>query len=75
MKVITGTVVDGKVEVPSDTLEEGAPVAILAPDPDEPIKLTSAEERDLLAAVEDIRRGEYVDGLDLLNELRSRVGD
>jgi hypothetical protein len=75
MKVITGTVVDGKVELPSDTLEEGAPVAILAPDPDEPITLTEAEERDLLEAVEDIRRGEYVDGLDLLGELRSRVGD
>jgi len=75
MKVITGTVVDGKVEVPSDALEEGAPVAILAPDPDEPIQLTPAEEQDLLAAVEEIRRGEFVDGHDLLNELRSRVGD
>lgn len=72
MKVITGTVVDGKVDLPANVLCEGAQVAVLAPDPDEPIALSSEEERELSAAMEAIRRGEFVSGADLLLELRSR---
>lgn len=71
MKVITGTVVGGKVELPGDALGEGSHVAILAPDPDEPFALTADEEQELLTAMEAIRRGEYVNGTDLLAELRS----
>jgi hypothetical protein len=40
-------------------------------DPDEPVELSPAEERELLEAMEEIRRGDYIDGEDLLNELRS----
>jgi len=43
------------------------------PDSDEsgePVRLSSAEERELVEAMDQIRRGEYVDGQDLLNELR-----
>jgi hypothetical protein len=35
------------------------------------VLLSPAEERELLEAMEEIRRGEYVDGDDLLRELRS----
>lgn len=71
--MITGTVVGGKVELPGDALGEGAHVAILAPDPDEPVALTADQEQELLSAMEAIRRGEYVNGTDLLAELRSRA--
>jgi hypothetical protein len=71
MKVITGTVVDGKVELPAELLAEGVHVMILAPDSDEPIRLSTAEESELLEAMEAINRGDFVDGDDLLNEIRS----
>ena len=43
---------------------------------DEPIRLSAAEESELFEAMEEIRRGEYEDGDDLLklNELRQASG-
>jgi hypothetical protein len=73
MKVISGTVIGGKVEVPSDALAEGDRVAILAATSGEPIQLTPEQEDELVAAVEDVQRGKYVDGQDLLAELRRRT--
>lgn len=72
MKVITGTVVDGKIDVPPDALREGAQVAVLAPDPDEPIVLSAEDESSLMAAMDSIRRGDFIEGSDLLHELRTR---
>jgi hypothetical protein len=71
MKAITGTIVGGRVEVPEEFAAEGVQVVVLAPESGEPIQLSPAEERELLEAMEEIRRGEYVDGEDLLSELRS----
>ena len=70
MKVITGRVIDGRVELPAEFVAEGAHVMVLAPESDEPVRLSPAEERELVEAMDQIRRGEYVDGQDLLNELR-----
>ena len=75
MKVLVGTVVGGKVEVPSEFVAEGAQVMVLAPESGQPVHLSAAEERELLEAMEQIRRGEYVDGDVLLNELRSGQPD
>ncbi len=74
MKVISGTVVRGKIEVPQDAFAEGDRVAIVAAEPAEPIQLTPEQEAELVAAVEDIRRGNYVDGQELLAELRKGTG-
>ena len=74
MKVISGTVVRGKVEVPKDVFAEGDRVAVVAAEPAEPIQLTPEQEAELVAAVEDIRRGRYVDGHELLAELRTSTG-
>ena len=73
MKVISGTVVNGKIDVPIDALAEGDRVAILARDSTEPIQLTPEQEDELVASVEDIRRGKYVDGQDLVANLRRRT--
>lgn len=73
MKVISGTVVNGKIDVPIDALAEGDRVAILAADSTEPFQLTPEQEDELVAAVEDIRRGQYVDGQDLVANLRRRT--
>jgi hypothetical protein len=70
MQVATGTVVNGKVVVEGVPLEEGAVVAVLARGADEPFSLTEAEENELLAAMAEIERGEFVTLADLLEGLR-----
>ena len=73
MKVISGTVVGGKIDVPIDALAEGDRVAILAADSTEPIQLTPEQEDELVAAVEDIRRGQYIDGQKVVADLRKHT--
>lgn len=72
MKLITGTVVAGKVEIPPETLAEGSSVAVLVPEDQTSFVLGADEEAELLQAMEEIRRGEFVDGTELLQEIRSR---
>jgi len=71
MKIITGTVVGGQVEVPEEFATEGSQVVLLALESGEPVRLSQEEEKELWEAMEEIRRGEYVDGEALLGELRS----
>jgi hypothetical protein len=68
MRVITGRVVDGKIEVETD-LKEGTPVAILAAG-DSGFELTAEEEEELVSSLRDIRSGNYEDGYELLRELK-----
>jgi hypothetical protein len=69
MQVATGTVVNGKVIVEGAPLQEGALVAVLARGADEPFRLTAAEEEELLAAMAEIERGEFVTLEQLLENL------
>jgi len=71
MKVITGRVVDGKIEFETD-LREGTPVAVLAAG-DSGFQLTTDEEEELFASLQDIRSGTYEDGHELLRELKELV--
>jgi hypothetical protein len=68
MKVITGRVVGGKIELDTD-LQEGTPVAILAAG-ESGFQLTADEEEELVVALEEIRSGNYEDGHELLRELK-----
>ncbi|HEX6094996.1 MAG TPA: hypothetical protein VF432_01635 [Thermoanaerobaculia bacterium] len=72
MKVMTGRVVGGKIEVETD-LPEGTPVAILAAG-DAGFQLTAEQEEELVVALEEIRGGNYEDGHELLRELRGLYG-
>jgi dihydrodipicolinate synthase/N-acetylneuraminate lyase len=65
MKLFTGIVVGGRIEVPEDLVTEGAQVIVLAPESGGAIVLSAAEEQELLEAMEEIRRGECVDGDEL----------
>ena len=47
MRVITGTVRSGRVEIPQEVLSDGTQVAILAPDAPLPVQLSKAEEDEL----------------------------
>lgn len=72
MKVITGHVANGKVQLPPD-VQDGTIVAVLAPD-DAGFTLSAEQESELAAALEEIRAGDYVDGRVLLEELVGRPG-
>ena len=69
MKVITGTVIGGRIEFETD-LEEGTPVAVLAAD-DSGFHLTPDEEEELFTSLQDVRSGNYEDGYELLRELKA----
>lgn len=65
MQVTTGTVIDGKVVVEGATLPEGAVVTVLSRGAEESFTLTSRQEDELLAAIGEIVRGDFV-GLEAL---------
>jgi hypothetical protein len=69
MQVATGTVVNGKIVLEDMPLAEGAVVAVIARGADERFSLTEAQETELLEAMAEIERGEYVSLEDLLLSL------
>lgn len=71
MRVITATVIGGKVDLPLD-IADGSAVTILAPDGDEAIDLSADQERELSESLAEIRAGRYVDGRQLLDGLKAR---
>ena len=69
MQVATGTVVNGQIEVGAVALPEGALEAVVARGAGEPFGLSAAEEDDLLAAIAEIERGEFISIEQLLASL------
>ncbi len=69
MQVATGTVVNGKIIVEGVSLTEGAVVAVVTRGADETFSLTETQESELLAAMAEIERGEYVTLEELLQSL------
>ena len=72
MQVITGTVVEGKVVVDGVSLVEGSTVTVLARSPDEAFALSTEDEDELLAAMAEIERGQFLSADELLESLRKR---
>jgi len=70
MKVATGIVVDGKVVVEGEALTEGSTVTVVLREDDEKFELTPEEEEELLESIQQIERGEFVSGEQLLERLR-----
>ncbi len=70
MRVTTGRVVNGRIEVPDEELTEGMFVTILAPEGHESFTLGPEAEAALLASIDEADRGEVVSGEELLKELR-----
>ncbi len=57
MKISTGKVVSGKVELEGDPLPEGCVVTVLAPDGDEFFELTEDEEAVLVDSIQQAEAG------------------
>ena len=70
MKITTGIVVDGKVVVEGESLDEGATVTVLLRDDEEAFELNPAEEEELLDSIAQMERGEFVSGEQQLERLR-----
>ncbi len=60
MQVTTGTVISGKVVVEGTTLLERAVVAVLSRGAEEGFMLSTSQEDELLAAMAEIERGDFV---------------
>jgi len=70
MQVITGTVVDGKVVVEGLSLPEGTVVTVFARDDESLVKLSPAEEAELLKALDEADREEGISAEELYDRLR-----
>ncbi len=69
MKLATGKVVDGKIVVEGEPLEEGSTVTILSQDGDELFQVGPVEEAELLRRREEMRQGSFVEGEEVLRKL------
>lgn len=69
MKIITGTVSEGRIVFEGEALREGEKVTILSREGDETFRLSPEEKRILVESVGQSKRGEFVDADALLSEL------
>jgi hypothetical protein len=70
MKMLTAKVVDGQLDVPEGLLEEGITVTVLVPEENTAFDLTDEERAFVRESISQIARGEWVDGDQLLEEIR-----
>lgn len=70
MKMLTAKVIDGQLDLPEGTLEEGVIVTLLVPEHDEGFELTEEQQEELAQALAEADRGEGVEGWQFLAELR-----
>jgi hypothetical protein len=70
MQVSTGTVVGGKVVVEGVPLVEGSVVTVLSREAEQPFALSMEDEEELLAAMAEVERGEFISAEELLESLR-----
>jgi hypothetical protein len=69
MKLLSAKVVDGRIDVPEGTLEEGVTVTILVPEDEQGLDLSDEQRRELIEAIAEADRGLGIDGWKLLREL------
>jgi len=72
MRVASGRIVDGRVELTEATLPEGAAVTVLLPEPDETFEADAETEQMLLESIAQCERGETVPFEAVMEKLRRR---
>ena len=70
MRIETGRVVRGKIEIDGEPLDEGAVVTVIAVDDDASVHLRPEDEDELLLAIAEIDSGQTISGEQLLDGLR-----
>ena len=69
MRILTAKVVNGRLDVPAGTLQEGDTVTILVPEFDEAFDLSAQDRAHLEEVMAEMDRGEGTDGWRLLESL------
>jgi hypothetical protein len=72
MRVASGRIVDGRVEIEDADLPEGAAVTVLFSEADETFEADEETERMLLESIAQCERGQTVPLSHVLDELRRR---
>lgn len=70
MKVFRGKVVNGRIELPPELADDGTEVTVFVPEGETSFTLSADEVRELQTSIDEISRGEVIDGWKLLEELR-----
>jgi hypothetical protein len=70
MLITTGKVNNGVIVIEGKDLPEGATVTLIAHEGDETFELDASQENELLAAIAEIERGEFVAASELLDKIR-----
>ena len=70
MKIVAGTVVDGKIVVNDPELEDGTDVFILTREREEAVRLSPEERAELEAGLAELDRGEMIPGSEFFARLR-----
>ena len=69
MRLLSGKVIDGKIVVEGEPLEEGSQVTILAQEDEESFQLSPEQEAELARRMREVEAGRFVDGEEFLKEL------
>lgn len=70
MQLATGTVIDGKVVVEGLALPEGTVVTVLTRDDEEVVRLSPADEAELLEALDEADHEEGISAEEIFTRLR-----
>lgn len=70
MLITTGKVSNGVIVIEGKGLPEGTTVTLIAQEGDETFELDASQESELLAAIAEIERGEFVTASELLEKIR-----
>jgi hypothetical protein len=72
MRVASGRIIDGRVELDDAQLPEGASVTVLMPEGEQTFEADAETERMLLESIAQCERGQTVPFAKVIEELRSR---
>ncbi len=70
MLITTGKVNNGVIEIDSRDLPDGTTVTLLAHEGDETFELDPEQETELLAAIAEADRGQFISASELLQKIR-----
>ncbi|MBQ11157.1 MAG: hypothetical protein CMJ45_06380 [Planctomyces sp.] len=71
MKILTAKYINGHLDLPEGSLNEGDVVTLLVPEQESEFSLTPEETARLQTAIAQAEKGESIDGWKLLDELRT----
>lgn len=72
MRITTGKVRNGAIDLEGEVLPEGSIVTVIAPDDEEAFELGADQEADLMAALKEADRDQTVDSSVVRDLLRRR---